>query len=516
MLLSLFSVASAAEESETSVIVGRVQEYETATRPRKLEMLNQLYKDYVEEAEDTLYVADSRTPDFFVDAMYYYWSAEFVRDKSDYEHAMLWYKQAEMLLEKSDSLVAYADCLAGITANYCRLSDFVSASEYAERVLTLDRASGDLCKISSSLSNIASIWIYANQPDVAEKYILEALEIERQLDRPKILSIRLGIASECYVQMKQLDTALEMAREALSVESESGSVQKIPVRQSQLSSVLSEMQRFDEARDYALLAVEGLRQTGNTTSLGITLRELARIERATGHEDLAIQYLKESLEISHQTGNKFQEAKICRHLSDILKDRDPKLSLQYMMDYAALNEQMFNDKLAQDLQSFNVKYETTQKQYQLEVQAKQLANQRLLMGLIVAALVICLVGAFLLWRLAKARGETNQILRHASAAKDELIRIANEEKLQAETARQQILQVADRISALTDVSDTELTSREVQIIQLFAKGLMSKEVAEQLNISVRTVETHKNHIYKKLKIGTTIELLHFAQQKGLV
>ena len=43
-----------------------------------------------------------------------------------------------------------------------------------------------------------------------------------------------------------------------------------------------------------------------------------------------------------------------------------------------------------------------------------------------------------------------------------------------------------------------------------------KKVAEQLNISVRTVDTHKNHIYRKLGISTTVELLRYAEQRNLV
>ncbi len=62
----------------------------------------------------------------------------------------------------------------------------------------------------------------------------------------------------------------------------------------------------------------------------------------------------------------------------------------------------------------------------------------------------------------------------------------------------------------------ELSQREVQIVQLLCKGLLTKEVAEQLNISIRTVETHKNHIYRKLGISNTVELLRYAERKGLV
>lgn len=60
-----------------------------------------------------------------------------------------------------------------------------------------------------------------------------------------------------------------------------------------------------------------------------------------------------------------------------------------------------------------------------------------------------------------------------------------------------------------------LTVREIQIVRLLAQGFIVKEIAGQLNISVRTVETHKYHVYKKLGINNQIELMNFAIKNEL-
>jgi len=54
----------------------------------------------------------------------------------------------------------------------------------------------------------------------------------------------------------------------------------------------------------------------------------------------------------------------------------------------------------------------------------------------------------------------------------------------------------------------ELTERERQIIDLLAAGLMYKQVAEQLNISIDTVRTHIRHIYEKLQVQSRTEALN--------
>lgn len=60
-----------------------------------------------------------------------------------------------------------------------------------------------------------------------------------------------------------------------------------------------------------------------------------------------------------------------------------------------------------------------------------------------------------------------------------------------------------------------LTVREIQIVRLLAQGFIVKEIAGQLDISVRTVETHKYHVYKKLGINNQIELMNFAIKNEL-
>ena len=55
-------------------------------------------------------------------------------------------------------------------------------------------------------------------------------------------------------------------------------------------------------------------------------------------------------------------------------------------------------------------------------------------------------------------------------------------------------------------SDVRLTQREQEVARLCSEGLLSKEIADRLDISQRTVETHKNNIFHKLGINTTEEL----------
>ena len=64
--------------------------------------------------------------------------------------------------------------------------------------------------------------------------------------------------------------------------------------------------------------------------------------------------------------------------------------------------------------------------------------------------------------------------------------------------------------------EKELTDREKEIIRLFAEGYTYKQIAEQLNISARTVEAHKNNILHKLGLRNTIDLVKYAIKNRII
>ena len=61
-----------------------------------------------------------------------------------------------------------------------------------------------------------------------------------------------------------------------------------------------------------------------------------------------------------------------------------------------------------------------------------------------------------------------------------------------------------------------LTTREREVLQLVAEGKSNKEVANLLNLSLYTVETHRTHILQKLNIHSVPELILYAVRKGII
>ena len=69
---------------------------------------------------------------------------------------------------------------------------------------------------------------------------------------------------------------------------------------------------------------------------------------------------------------------------------------------------------------------------------------------------------------------------------------------------------------LPETMRDRLTSREREIVQLLAEGKSSKEVASSLNISVKTAETHRANIMRKLQLHTVSELVRYAVRNQII
>lgn len=64
--------------------------------------------------------------------------------------------------------------------------------------------------------------------------------------------------------------------------------------------------------------------------------------------------------------------------------------------------------------------------------------------------------------------------------------------------------------------EIHLTKREKEIIQKIADDLSNQQIADELHISLRTVETHRRNLMQKLKVKSVVALLKYAAQHGII
>jgi len=88
--------------------------------------------------------------------------------------------------------------------------------------------------------------------------------------------------------------------------------------------------------------------------------------------------------------------------------------------------------------------------------------------------------------------------------------------LYASLARFLMKDIADQKLAAGNDGADGLTAREIEVLTLVAEGRTSREIAEALVISVKTVERHRENIMHKLDLHSRMELVKYAIKRGLI
>lgn len=82
---------------------------------------------------------------------------------------------------------------------------------------------------------------------------------------------------------------------------------------------------------------------------------------------------------------------------------------------------------------------------------------------------------------------------------------------------EEVLQEMTRASEMKkENEEAHLTAREIEIIQLIEKELSNKQIAEQLFLSERTIETHRKNIFRKTNTSSVIGLVKYAYEHKLI
>jgi DNA-binding NarL/FixJ family response regulator len=119
---------------------------------------------------------------------------------------------------------------------------------------------------------------------------------------------------------------------------------------------------------------------------------------------------------------------------------------------------------------------------------------------------------------ALAAGAKGYLLK--DCASEELVRAirivaANETYLSPKVAEMIVKDYMKRLPESMLPADSLLSTREREVLQLIAEGRFTKEIAFTLAISVKTAETHRQQIMKKLNLHSVAELTRYAIREGL-
>lgn len=415
-----------------------------------------------------------------MEAWVHYSSASWAWEQGDLDHIAEPAKKALDFAIALENPSLQGDCYHLLGAEAQMKGNVYQAIEYFEKCYEADKQLNDPDRMSSSLNNLAGNYLSTDQADEAETYILKAIELERTMNRPEKLAIRLGMASDIYLKQGKPQAALPYITEAYELDSIGNRPMKMAVRLSQRASVYEALKRNDDARRCLLQALAIFAGTTNVRSTAICYNQLGNMALAEGKNYQAEEYFTHAVELSRSCQDRLAESKACKGLAVVLKDKQPALALDYLMRYTELTETIFSEKMAQKLSQFQAKYNNAEEKHQAELLKQNIEYHRTLLALVGIFAVCIVLGIFGFHMYNKRRDKKTLAVSVDEPAKQE----------QEETPQ-----------------TINLTKREKEIVKLCCEGLHDKEIAARLEISERTVGTHKSNIFKKCDVNNTIELI---------
>lgn len=283
----------------------------------------------------------------------WYWAGEWYYDQSKYQQALNYGKKALPLFHLTEER---ADCLNLLAICNIRMGDYDEAAQYAKEVYRLDLQSGDADRQSSSLNTLGTIYLYANQPKEAEKYILRGIALAETTGNTARLAILKGKASEIYHAQGNDQDALRYAEAAYRLDKDAGREDKAVLRLAQKASVLIGLHQYKEAEQVLAEIIPALRKIGDRQSLGVACNKMGMALYSQKRDAEAVPYYREAVAIFSAIGDMANELHSHRGLYETLWKSNPDEAKRELDKFNDLKDSLYNNVSAESLAKYNAEF----------------------------------------------------------------------------------------------------------------------------------------------------------------
>lgn len=397
IMLFVMAFQSLASDN-VQLVKGWLDEYETGKEKVRLKIANNLMEIITEELAEKPIRFNNTIPTDTLNQQVWYWSAEYFYAVQDYQQALVYGQKALPLFKDMDG---EADCLSLLSLIQFRLCNYNHAAEYAKRCYQIDERTGDPDIMSSSLNTLAGIYIGANQPQEAEKYILKGLELSKKAENPSRMAVLLGMASEVYHVMGNDEKALNYIDKACQLEQSLKREDKLMVRLAQKASVLIGLHEYKEAEQILSDVIPYLREKGNLHSLGIACNKMGMTLLSQEKEIDAIPYYREAAGIFKKMGDIHNEMHSRRGLYESFWNHHPDSAKIELERFNVLKDSLYNNATAESMARYNVEFGTDQ--LRLDNEKQRTRTRRAILFGLTGAIILVIGVWWSMWRRMKMR-----------------------------------------------------------------------------------------------------------------
>lgn len=437
-------------------------------------------------------------------------------DRADSLYRAGKYKAAVQLLENGvvPELEAEKDTISLLKAwsilGCCHVEtgDHETAAKYCNMTIpSLDYYGVDYYFVTNTLFSIGQMYHRLGYNEEALQYIDRSLIYETELGRPNIITRRYIEKASILMDLGEYTDALEVLENGLPYTSDALN----PHYRSQIiyykglcyeklgdDAAADEMFRLSEQTAHFISPKKEHADYTLVPGLLLKMGDYAIADRDTAKAVSMYNYAVKNAKNVHEYDT---ESKALTALSEIYRESDREISDSYMARADSLTFAPYIRELALKMSLAGIEFPLRESEHKVEMQRMRILALSL-------ALMLLFIIAFLLWYKIRV---SRQNAEHEREKLDMLERELEQKRrllVLADTAHDQSMsqEVRDIANELGD--HTALTKRESEICTMIKQGLINKEIADRLNISLRTVQNHRSSIYRKLGVTNTAELIN--------
>lgn len=338
-----------------------------------------------------------------MDVNVYYYIAEWYYGDGQYSQATAYCSRAAEACSEKVDVNSKGDVYSLLGAAYFRLGEFDKAADALHVCYEIDSKGGDYDQLSSTLNNIASIFVAAGKPQEAEKYILEAIAANSLTQNMARRAVLFGTASEMYRGMGDEEQSLSYARRALEIERERGDSAKIGVRLSQVANAELGLSRIDDAQRSLEEAMPLLEAAGNKHSLGICMNQMGDILASKGKDSEAAEYYREAAALFFSQGDMYNESHAREGMYKTLKHSAPDEAMLHLERAKQLRDSVYQQQTSETISRYNALYHNDLLQKEAE-RAKQTRHIFLLIAFVLLGILVLFgIGAWVTYLRSKRK-----------------------------------------------------------------------------------------------------------------